>query len=78
VKELSNEGMSQREIDEVLGVGLGTVNRDLDDVPNGTSDVNDPEEKKVQGVSNGTTQTKTKPSTSKPARPVTEEEIKAA
>jgi hypothetical protein len=36
---LSGEGMSQRAIAETVGVGVGTVNRDLDArVPNGTPD----------------------------------------
>ena len=35
-KELTAEGMSQREVAEVLGIGTMTVNRDLQDVPNGT------------------------------------------
>ena len=42
---LSGEGMSQRAIADVVGVGVGTVNRDLDaGVPNGTPqpDLDDP------------------------------------
>ena len=40
VAELAAEGLAQREIAGVLGVGVGTVNRDLsdDDVPDGTED----------------------------------------
>ena len=36
--ELTAEGMSQRQVADVLGVGVATVNRDLDSVPDGTPD----------------------------------------
>ena len=56
VAYLSGEGMSQRAIADVVGVGVGTVNRDLDaaGVPDGTPqpDVDDPVVDKLiaQGV----------------------------
>jgi hypothetical protein len=40
VKELKEKGKSQRETAAILGVGVGTVNRDLDSVPNGTEEAN--------------------------------------
>jgi ATP/maltotriose-dependent transcriptional regulator MalT len=43
VIEMVNEGMSQREIAGVLGVGAGTVSRDLT-VPNGTESHESPRE----------------------------------
>lgn len=41
VEDLAAEGMTQREIADVLGVGVGTVNRELAGVPDGTADVGD-------------------------------------
>jgi hypothetical protein len=38
VAEMSDEGLTQREVADVLGVGVATVNRDMDPVPNGTTD----------------------------------------
>lgn len=52
VAELVEEGMTQREVADVLGVGLGTVARDL--VPNGTSDDDDPQVVEPVSVPNGT------------------------
>lgn len=49
-RELTEQGMSQREVGDVLGVGVGTVNRDLSAVPNGTSDLPERE----SDVPNGT------------------------
>jgi hypothetical protein len=37
VAELAEDGLSQHEIAAVVGVGVGTVNRDIN-VPNGTPD----------------------------------------
>lgn len=41
VAELDADGFSQRQIADVLGVGVATVNRDLNPVPDGTREVTD-------------------------------------
>ncbi len=61
VAELAGEGLSQREIAAVVGVGSATVNRDLSD-PNGTrSQKKNRQSAAVEApsVSNGTPQTET-------------------
>lgn len=54
-RELTDDGMSQREVAEVLGVGVGTVNRDTaTGVPNGTRESANDQEAMVSAVPNGT------------------------
>lgn len=47
VKQLTAEGDSQREIADVLGIGLGTVNGDLSNVQNRTPEVAKPKQNEV-------------------------------
>lgn len=55
VKELAADGRSQREITEITGLGLGTVNRELNDhVPNGTQEAAKGKEASNDSVPNGT------------------------
>jgi len=57
VAELTEEGMSTREIGEVLGVGKSTVDRDISAVPDGTAEMdNTPGNKDAEtsNVPNGT------------------------
>lgn len=55
VAELAEEGLSQREIADVLGVGEATVSRDIN-VPNGTDQATDSAHKADINVPNGTEQ----------------------
>jgi transcriptional regulator with XRE-family HTH domain len=53
VSLMSGKGMSQRAIASVIGVGVGTVNRDLAGVPTGTPEP-DAESAKITGLDNKT------------------------
>jgi N6-adenosine-specific RNA methylase IME4 len=53
-EQLDAEDYKQREIAGVLGIGLGHVNRLLNNVPNGTSETDSGEEKRGANVPNGT------------------------
>ena len=75
MKELSNEGMSQREIGEVLGVDQSQISRDLDTDANASIDGNGSKEQDTSIDANASLKPEHK---AKPTRPVSEEEIKAA
>jgi hypothetical protein len=53
IAELAAEGMTQREVAAVLGVGVGTVNRDLD-VPDGTTNSGIADGRETDDVPDGT------------------------
>lgn len=48
--ELKKDGLTQRESAEVLGVGLGSVNRSLNPVPDGTQDDDETEDAQADGA----------------------------